>query len=301
MSATMQTTTTLKLQRGITEAAFGGGQGGTLAVPVAPTATNQLIAIDRVISYTLKWAKPMWDEQFDLDDGFAPSEIYSKGFEPGEIVITSFFQTDDWYDLAIAYTFGTPPTAGFYLDLNDGNIHKTLLGCFIKEWKCGCDAVGDHAIQTITIGFINQMTCALDTAALTWQTGAPSMPADVSATIDGITHLLLSIESMEQVISITWDLDGGRELGSKYCVRPIPTELSVTVDITFKDKAQAALWLADLINDTWQDIASSTVVWGSTLTSTITHLYVEEQPGDRERGLIRNKVTFRGGEAFALS
>jgi hypothetical protein len=292
---------------------YGGGKsGGTLASPTQPTVSGDLTKFDRITSVDIVPAGREQEMQQDLNAGMHISDILRKYTSPGEITIEMYLQTDDMYDIAISAWgssgdgLGSIPTS-LLIHFDNGVTETDLIGCVITSWSATIDSQG-VVKQTISFRYSKIMSGnTIDISSWSgnpWQTGAIAIVSNVKPTIDSKAYSSIYVDNITQTIEIEyWEGADAFALGYAYMVLPVVKNLTCTVEMIYKDR-DSNTWGAfnsasgDEVNETIQQLDGS-IIWHSTLTSTLTSIVVEStDSGVRdENGLIKHSVTFvKGGE-----
>jgi len=287
------------------EAAYASGGHAATALTEEVLTAGEVLAIDRVISCEVTFASPDRDEQKDLGTGLHASNIADLKTNPGEIVMTCYLQTDDFYDYAISASAVGALGTSLTLHIDDGILEKDYFGCLIKTWEATAE-IGQPTKQTITFLFRDQKDGGTITK-VPYNTSAMSVHANVSATIDAHTSANLVIQSMTQTITNTLD-EEGYMLGDAAIIYPVILERVVDISIDYKER-DSNTWGAgynlvaaadELKAVTYFD---ADLVWHTTLTSDMSNVWlVETNSGVRDAaGVIKHSSKFKDGVGFTIA
>ncbi|MHA1277088.1 MAG: hypothetical protein ACTSQ8_07875 [Candidatus Helarchaeota archaeon] len=292
------------------EAAYASGKGAS-ALDMTILEEGDVSAIDRVISCEIEYSGPNREEESDLGAEMSPTAIQKLNTKPGTITLTCYLQTDDFYDYAISGSMGGLQTS-LTLHIDNGIKEQDFFGCVITSWECE-GRVGQTTKQTIKFKFADYKDGNTITE-IAYNSNAISVQKDVSFTLDSITSANLGATGIVQTITNEYIPEENQSrLGAEHIVYPGLIGRNVECRIDYKDR-QSNTWgsgnTTKATADEQIDLNAAamfdlTIVWHSTLTSTMENLYVPlggTNSGSRgQHGFIPHSVNVKRGIGFTIA
>ena len=133
-----------------------------------------------------------------------------------------------------------------------------------------------------------------------FQSGAKGYAGGSSGTYDGKTSAALVVNKTTITITNTIEEDKSYGLGDNAIQQPVLLKREVTIEISHLLEASNT-WAADARNETEQ-LTDHTIVCHTTLTATMTNLFVETTNTDNnEHGVKLHTALFKSGVGFTIA
>ena len=259
--------------------------------------TDTLIAQDDQITATYPTAIPEREAQKGIGAGLYMNAMGTTQLPPGQGSISCWLQTDDWFDLAISGSFGAIMST-FTWHTDNGEEEVDHFGCWVEKLVITLEK-GKATLQEVTIRSRSWKTGNAMTK-VAFGSGAKGYMENASATIDALTSANLVISRLVLTIENTVETEKSYGIGDNSIQKPVLVSREVTVAIDHLEEASNT-WAADARHETAQ-LVDITAILHSTLTATMTNLYVEFTNTDEiAHGIKLHTATFRSGVGFTIA